>query len=68
MRANVSKAKLICPSCLPPLMPIPVLNTPTEFRHGTINLIKDSLGATLSVAGSSYSKSIAIGLYEEFSE
>ncbi|CAM3634695.1 hypothetical protein D3C81_310290 [compost metagenome] len=47
---------------------LPKRYTPTEFRHGTINLIKDSLGATLSVAGSSYSKSIAIGLYEEFSE
>lgn len=46
--------------------------TPTEIKHATQTLIKDSIGASLGFVGSStvqgQAQSIALGLYEEFGE
>ena len=39
--------------------------TPTEISHATQTLMRDSLGATLGLAGSATVQSIAVGLYEE---
>ncbi|TLP61908.1 NAD synthetase [Pseudomonas mosselii] len=40
--------------------------TPTQINHGTQNLLRDSLGATLGLGGSSSVQSMVVGLYEEF--
>ncbi|WP_460422459.1 NAD synthetase [Pseudomonas sp. ZL2] len=42
--------------------------TPTEFKHATQTLIKDSLGAGAGFVGSSRVQTIAVGLYEEFEQ
>ncbi|MNH46321.1 hypothetical protein D3C79_1090550 [compost metagenome] len=42
--------------------------TPTEFKHATQTLIKDSLGAATGLAGSNTVQTIAVGLYEELAE
>jgi len=39
--------------------------TPTQISHSTQVLLRDSLGATIGLAGSSTVQSIAVGLYEE---
>lgn len=45
-------------------------HTPTQIKHATQTLIKDSLGASIGFVGSGTvqdkTKSIALGLYEEF--
>ncbi|NIF17296.1 NAD synthetase [Pantoea sp. Cy-639] len=44
---------------------LPKRYTPTEISHATQTLLRDSLGATLGLAGSATMQSIAVGLYEE---
>ncbi|PVZ15351.1 hypothetical protein SAMN05660463_01114 [Pseudomonas sp. URIL14HWK12:I9] len=47
---------------------LPVRHSPTELRHATKTMIKDSLGGALSLVGSGASgnlNSIALALYEE---
>ncbi|AIZ35201.1 NAD synthetase [Pseudomonas sp. K1(2024)] len=39
--------------------------TPTQINHATQTLLRDSLGASFGLAGSSTVQSIAVGLYEE---
>ncbi|MCQ6255755.1 NAD synthetase [Pseudomonas sp. Q11] len=50
---------------------LPKRLTPTQLKHATVTQIKDSLGATIGLTGSSLSgnvKTIAVGLYEELEE
>ncbi|MFB3304665.1 NAD synthetase [Pseudomonas sp. AMR01] len=50
---------------------LPKRLTPTQLRHATLTQIKDVVGASMTVMGSSMSgniHTIAVGLYEEFSE
>lgn len=47
---------------------LPKRHIPTEFKHATQTLIKDSLGAGAGFVGSSRVQTIAVGLYEEFEQ
>jgi hypothetical protein len=43
-------------------------HTPTQIRHATHTLIKDSIGALSGLGSSSFVQSVAVGLYEEDAE
>ncbi|WP_414704897.1 NAD synthetase [Pseudomonas sp.] len=43
-------------------------HTPTQIKHATQTLIKDSLGAAIGLGSSGSVQTIAVGLYEELTE
>lgn len=51
---------------------VPKRYSSAEIRHATLTQIKDSLGGALGVIGSytggGHVKTVAVGLYEEFTE